>query len=253
MKTGIIGNGYWGKILESKIGCISDLIFIQNSKNYNPLIFNEIDWIFIATPTDTHYQIAKDCIEKKINIFIEKPFCNNLKEAEELVDLAKENNLKLYVDNVFLLRSELKNISINNHSNTIEFIWHKSGPFNDTLVNDLLYHDLYILINYYIFTNIDNIKVVKNEINILIFSFTYGNTIVNINYDRTGSLPQNKTIIINNDRIKFFNKNQDPLFESINNCLNTEVDFEKNQLLNLQTMKLLECIKEGLKQQSLLL
>ena len=146
IKTGLIGHGYWGKKIEHKLLQLSELQFIQTSVTYNPKIFSSVDWVFIATPADTHSAIVKDCIGKGVNIFVEKPFCSSSLEAQELLLLANEKKTILYVDNIFLSRSELVNVK-NLQYKTIKFHWHKNGPFNDNLINDLLYHDLYILIN----------------------------------------------------------------------------------------------------------
>ncbi len=64
-KTGLIGIGKWGKILESKIRKNSNLIFTANSKTKYESKLNKIDWIFIATPDATHNAIVNKCIKKK--------------------------------------------------------------------------------------------------------------------------------------------------------------------------------------------
>lgn len=246
IKTGIIGTGYWGKILQDKLKLVSNLKFTQNSKNYNPECFTEVDWIFIATPPNTHYHIAKDCIGKNVNVFIEKPFCSNLIQAEELQRLAKDNNLLLYVDNVFLSRSEISHLRVKDKIYSINFLWYKDGPFHDTLVNDLLYHDLYILIKLYKFANVTNINIIQNEKNKLMLSFIYDNIKISIDYDRSGLLEQKKIIVINEQTIFFDNKNQDPLLSLIKKCLVKKIDFDSNLTLNLQTTKLIESIKASL-------
>ena len=154
INTGLIGRGYWGRKIEAKLDLLSKKIFVQTSENYNPEYFKYVEWIFIATPVDTHYRIAKDCIQRGVNVFLEKPFCGCSKEAQELVYLAEANNVHLYIDNVFLQRSELS-IKPKGEFKTLKFIWHKNGPFNDDLFNDLLYHDIYILISLVGYKEID--------------------------------------------------------------------------------------------------
>ena len=53
----------------------------------------ELDAVVIATPTKLHYLMAKPAIEKGINVFCEKPFSLNSQQGEELVKLAKKNNI----------------------------------------------------------------------------------------------------------------------------------------------------------------
>ena len=117
IKTGLIGNGYWGKKISDKLDKLSNKIFIQTTSNYNTELFRNVDWVFIATPASTHFKIAKDAIEEGVNVFLEKPFCSNTNEAVELIRLAQKNKIFLYVDNVFLYRSELQNLIQKNYIN----------------------------------------------------------------------------------------------------------------------------------------
>ena len=55
------------------------------------------DCVFIATPTSSHYSIAKYCLENNINIFLEKPCTLKYHDTAELKDLAKEKNLLIQV------------------------------------------------------------------------------------------------------------------------------------------------------------
>ena len=241
IKTGLIGYGYWGKILESKLDILSNKVFVQNTSNYNPEIFESIQWLFIATPPNTHYKIAKDAIEKGINVFLEKPFCNNLSEAKNLVNLARNNKANLYIDNIFLYRKELK--CLNNFSfNKIKFIWHKSGPFNDSLTNDLLYHDVYLLHHILGEKEINNIKVIIKEQNVLIFSLLYGETIIEFDYNRNIINQKFKKIIADDVIIQFENNNDDPLLSIIDKCLHNNIDYLANNMTNLITKKIFENI-----------
>ena len=245
IKTGLIGYGYWGKIIESKLDSLSDKIFIQTSKNYDPSKFSEVDWIFIATPFKTHYDIAKDCIQKQKNVFIEKPFCATVSQGEELISLAKQNNVSLCIDNVFLLRNELAYIKDQTIS-SIKFYWHKNGPFNDNLVNDLLYHDLYILTESVGYKKVSNINVSVNEKDILAFSVLYGDIKVDIDYNRISPGEKTKIIYIDGLPIDFSTTNEDPLKLFIDNCINSKMDFEANHTLNLHVTALMKDISNYL-------
>ncbi|MDF2513561.1 MAG: oxidoreductase domain protein [Herbinix sp.] len=55
----------------------------------------EVEGVYIATPTSTHYAIAKECILQGKHVLIEKPFTETKAEAEELFALAKANNVYL--------------------------------------------------------------------------------------------------------------------------------------------------------------
>jgi hypothetical protein len=230
MKTGLIGYGYWGKIIDSKL----------KNNTINPP-FEDVDWIFIATPPKTHYNIVKEYILKNKNVFCEKPLTLDYKSSKELIKLANEKKVKLYIDNLFILRNEIKNLKLK-PLNDIEFTWLKKGPYKDTLVNDLLYHDLYILIHLLGEGKITNINYIKESSNILIFTFNYNNINIKINYNRDWEDKKTKTIKIDNNIIDLSTPQNDPLQESINECLSSvnSIDFKYNHYLSLETIKLLE-------------
>jgi len=53
------------------------------------------DVVHITTPPQSHYELAKTCLEAGCHVFLEKPFTVKATEAEELIDLAISRNLKL--------------------------------------------------------------------------------------------------------------------------------------------------------------
>jgi predicted dehydrogenase len=60
------------------------------------------DAVVIATPTRTHYALAKRALEQGLHVFVEKPLATNVEECHELIELARERNLRLFVGHVFL-------------------------------------------------------------------------------------------------------------------------------------------------------
>ena len=58
MQVGLIGYGYWGKILESKLKSICNIVFTCTSKDEYISKLDSIDWVFVATPNNTHYEIS---------------------------------------------------------------------------------------------------------------------------------------------------------------------------------------------------
>ncbi len=55
------------------------------------------DVVHITTPPQSHYALAKLCLEAGCNIYVEKPFTLNNAEAEELIRIAQDTGLKLTV------------------------------------------------------------------------------------------------------------------------------------------------------------
>lgn len=83
-----------GMVLSDEYGCMY-------YKDYSEMLKREkIDAVSVCVPTSLHYRVAKDVINSKINLLIEKPITAELQEAERLVKLAKEMNVKLAVGHV---------------------------------------------------------------------------------------------------------------------------------------------------------
>lgn len=66
--------------------------------DYKELLANEdIDAVIIATPTNTHSEIALECLKAKKHILIEKPIARSLTEAKEINAAAKKNKKNIMV------------------------------------------------------------------------------------------------------------------------------------------------------------
>src|SRR3989338_2636414 len=119
-KIAVIGTGNWGKNLVRNLAEIGVLHAIcdkseeavkkqQNTykianafTNYDDLLTStDIDGIVIATPEATHYAIAKEALLAGKDVFVETPLSINLKEAQELITLAKSHDKILMVDHIF--------------------------------------------------------------------------------------------------------------------------------------------------------
>lgn len=53
----------------------------------------DLELVYIATPHPFHFEHAKMCIDAGKPVLVEKPFCVNAKEAEELLAYAEEKNV----------------------------------------------------------------------------------------------------------------------------------------------------------------
>ncbi len=65
----------------------------------------EIDAVFIATNNLSHFPISQKIINAKKHLIIEKPIATTISDAEELINLAKENNISLAVDHMMIHNS----------------------------------------------------------------------------------------------------------------------------------------------------
>jgi predicted dehydrogenase len=96
------------KNLDKQVGNLSTGTFNKNeiSKVHIYSTFEEciaaekLDACVIAVHTDFHYKLTKLALEAGINVFLEKPFCLNIQEGEELIKLAQIKILLLMVGHV---------------------------------------------------------------------------------------------------------------------------------------------------------
>lgn len=64
--------------------------------DYRELLEKEdLDFVSISTPHASHYEIAKNALNSRVNVLVEKPLALSLREAKELCFLADNLGLKL--------------------------------------------------------------------------------------------------------------------------------------------------------------
>ncbi|WP_298425674.1 Gfo/Idh/MocA family oxidoreductase [uncultured Kordia sp.] len=164
LKAGVLGAGHLGKI---------HLRLLQQSSQYeligfydaNPeyaqkiseefgytyfdsidALIDAVDVVDIVTPTLSHHECAKKAITKGKHVFIEKPITNTVAEAEELIALAKEFNVKGQVGHVERFNPAFT--SVKDKINSPMFIeTHRLAEFNPRgtdvpVVLDLMIHDI---------------------------------------------------------------------------------------------------------------
>lgn len=110
-----------------------------------------VDAVIISVPTEFHFSIARDCLERGKHVLLEKPLTKTVEEAEALFELAKKKQCALHVGHVERFNGAVQELrSIVKDPFLIES--HRMGPFasrvqNDSVVLDLMIHDLDIILN----------------------------------------------------------------------------------------------------------
>lgn len=249
---GIIGCGYWGKILKEKLQDISNIIFFsKNESEYIPLLKN-IDWVFIATPDQTHYKIVKQCLESGVNVFCEKPITLSYQETKELFELAEIKNLKLYSDDVFNFRKETKDLNsfFKTNPQNIKVNWEKPsrtdyGKYIFSNFYNLAWHDFYLLYPYIFNKKITNINSLDTKKK-LHFTIEFSDIKIEFLYDRQSNITQHKISNIDFTHTLLPKGQQDPLSIMLNNLLTNKVDFSLNKSQSLFTNKTIEQIQSVL-------
>lgn len=111
------------------------------------------DAVVIAVPTSEHFVVGKACLDAGRHVFIEKPFCATLEEADQLLDLSKKRGVVLQVGHVERLNPAvltLKREKIPLEPRYIET--HRLAPYRVRgtevpVVLDLMIHDLDVILS----------------------------------------------------------------------------------------------------------
>lgn len=116
VSLGLIGGGYWGKNLIKDFNSLGVLHTICDINKNALLKYNEkypnvktttkwddvlndtnINAVCISLPAEMHYSFAKKSLLADKDVYVEKPITLDIKEAEELIQLAREKNKILMV------------------------------------------------------------------------------------------------------------------------------------------------------------
>ncbi|MBQ7594419.1 MAG: Gfo/Idh/MocA family oxidoreductase [Synergistaceae bacterium] len=116
MKAALIGYGYWGKILEKYIASCRDFELVSICKITPPPVSNladvlandEINAVFVCTPSRTHYEICKKLLRSGKHVFCEKPLVMNPGEAEKLYEFASVSGKILYADYIYTVSASIQ-------------------------------------------------------------------------------------------------------------------------------------------------
>jgi UDP-2-acetamido-3-amino-2,3-dideoxy-glucuronate N-acetyltransferase len=120
-RTALIGHGYWGRNLARNLDALGALAAIVESDaasrhaaadaypkatchaDVTPALADStIAAVMIATPAATHGALVARALEAGRHVFVEKPLCLDVAEAERLAALAERRGLTLMVGHLLL-------------------------------------------------------------------------------------------------------------------------------------------------------
>lgn len=164
LKYGVIGTGHMGTYHVNVLSRMNSAQLIgifdldnkrcqETAERFNIQAFSDpqdllsqVDAVSVCVPTQYHYEMAKLALENQKHVLVEKPICLDLKQAKDLVELAKDKNAVLHIGHV-----ERFNGAVQELSNVVDqpIIWEsrRMGPnpgrIKDSgVVMDLMIHDL---------------------------------------------------------------------------------------------------------------
>jgi len=168
IRVAVVGVGYMGQRHARIFSELEDASLVgvcdeseENRKNISSLyntaayadyrqLIGKVDGVSIATPTKSHYLIAKYFLENGVHVLVEKIIASSEKEASELIELAKKNKLVLQVGHVERYNPAV--IKLGEIISNPRFIeCHRVGPYpgrgmETNVVKEVMIHDLDVIL-----------------------------------------------------------------------------------------------------------
>lgn len=241
IKCGILGFGYWGKILSKEILNLPDLFDLKlicdrhveegntQTKDFNRFLESDIELVFIATQAKYHLENTLSCFSSGKDVFVEKPMAKTLEDAVFLAKKSEEMGRTLFVDHTFTSCPEIKTLKEILNNTKIDFFSSKrlnisNRTFDVGILQNIFYHDAYIL-DFLFGLKVSSLRLSKKENNGFVFEIS-----VNLEMEKT-------KINIENS---YCNKNKVRKIEVLGKGLNLLWDNEsKAGLINKKTGEIL--------------
>ncbi|MBA2711109.1 MAG: Gfo/Idh/MocA family oxidoreductase [Tatlockia sp.] len=284
LKCAVIGVGYLGRFHAQKYQILenSELVAVCDVNieaceaisrelqvpayfDYKEL-FGKVDAVSIAATTNKHYEIAKDFIKEGIHVLIEKPITETVEQADELIAMAKEYQVKLQVGH--LERFNSARLALDEYLVQPLFIEsHRLAPYNPrgtdvNVILDLMIHDIdliHTIVNSPI-ASIDaqGAPVLSKSIDIANARITFENhCVANVTASRISFKTERKTRIFQpdsyisidyqNKQFAVFQKGEGEMFPGIPEITRHQSIFEKGDALLEEIKAFLQCIEQNTK------
>src|SRR4029453_6346934 len=170
LRVGVVGVGHIGsnharldaKIPSAEFTAVYDVDLLRGNaigQKFGPTparsldeFIEMVDAASVATPTNTHYQIARSLLDRGKHVLVEKPITDNTAHASELADLAARNGLILQVGHVERFNPVLS--ALEQHLTHPRFIEaHRLSPYPERstdigVILDLMIHDLEVILHF---------------------------------------------------------------------------------------------------------
>jgi len=123
---------------------------IKRFTDENKLI-DSCDIVDVVVPTNKHFEVCMKALRKGKHVFVEKPLANTISEAEDLVNMAREANIKMQVGHVERFNPAF--LALKNSDIKPMFIEvHRLSQFNPrgtevSVILDLMIHDIDIVLS----------------------------------------------------------------------------------------------------------
>lgn len=164
LPVGVIGVGYLGRFHAQKYAALPqvDLLGVADlsqpraqevAQALNTRSFSDyrqllplVDAVSVAVPTTQHFSVVRDCLQQGCQVLVEKPLSVTVAQADELVRLARQQNLILMVGHLERFNSAMeelkKRVTRPRFIESHRLSFYKERGTDVDVVLDLMIHDL---------------------------------------------------------------------------------------------------------------
>jgi len=169
IRVGVIGVGYlgryhaqrWKEVEGAELIGVSDIDYERaeavadevgcEAFPDNESLLEQVQAVSIVVPTEKHYAIAKQALQRDKDILLEKPITSTLEQADELIALAREKKRIFMVGHLERFNPAVRAL-VGNLTRPAFIEVHRLGPFVERasgidVVRDLMIHDLDIVLS----------------------------------------------------------------------------------------------------------
>ncbi len=170
LRVSLIGHGHLGKWHAQKIKAhervefvgIADKFYKENSLKelYPELVLTDSyedlielsDAFIVVTPTNTHFEICKNLVQRGKHIFCEKPVSTNSAESEQLLKLLENFKVNFFVGHSERCHQAWELLDFKNTNSILleRYTMPKNRAYDVSVIEDLMVHDIDLV--YYLFS-----------------------------------------------------------------------------------------------------
>jgi len=281
IKCAVIGVGYLGKFHAQKYAALPDceLVAVVDSNSDHakaiaeqnqtrPLtdyreLLGQVDAVSIVTPTTLHFEVARDFLNAGTHVLVEKPITVTVEEADDLVRIAKEKNLRLMVGHLERFNAAILGLDLTDKPLFIES--HRLAPFNPrandvSVVLDLMIHDIDIILDI-VDSEVERmdakgVTVLTHDTDIANARITFKNgCVANVTASRASLKVERKmrmfmpncyvSVDFQNRVLARYRKGEKEMFPGVPEIVGEESTFENGDALLEEIKHFVTCIQQG--------
>ncbi len=164
LKAAVVGVGYFGRFHAQKYAALQscDLVGVVDRNTERAVavaeelqveavddhrqLLGKVDLVSITVPDAEHFPVARDFLTHGVHVLLEKPITDNLKDADTLIELAREHGVVLQVGHIERFSSAF--LAVSRHIDRPLFVQSdRVAPFDPRglktdVVLDLMIHDI---------------------------------------------------------------------------------------------------------------